>query len=227
MDKIERPLKFKELEEEGMTSAYRQELFINLVLSGKDQVEAYMEAYEIKSKKWAKYEVESLLKSAEMKKKMAKVYMCLRTKHMATADRTIAELANICFDDISNYVSWTTKEVPLYGKDGKPLIDRRGNAVTELRPVVELIDSVKVDTRNVSEISVSKDGEFKFKLNDKNKALSMLMKHLGMLTEKYNVQIEGDTTVTHKVEYDMAKYSKEELLQLKNLLQKGSKGDKR
>lgn len=84
-----------------------------------------------------------------------------------TADKVLNELAHIAFDDIRNYLR--------FYPDGSG----------EIR--MEIKDSDKIDTRSVSEVSVGKDGQFRFKLYCKDNALLQVGKHLGMFTDKLEV----------------------------------------
>jgi phage terminase small subunit len=81
-----------------------------------------------------------------------------------TQDKVLQEIARIAFDDIKNYLRFYT--------------DAEGNVRTEVK------DSDTIDTRNISEVSCGKDGQFKFKVYCKDNALNMLGKHLGMFTDK-------------------------------------------
>ncbi len=84
-----------------------------------------------------------------------------------TQDRVLKELADIAFDDIKNYLSFCT--------------DENG----EIR--VKIKNSTEIDTKNISEVSIGKDGQFKFKLYCKDNALIQLGKHLGMFKDKVEV----------------------------------------
>ena len=82
-----------------------------------------------------------------------------------TADKVLSELAQIAFDDISNYLDFEmdeqTKQIKVTVKKSK-----------------------EIDTRSISEISLGKDGQFKFKLYCKDNALVQLGKHLGIFNDK-------------------------------------------
>jgi len=97
-----------------------------------------------------------------------------------TQDRVLTELAKIGFADIRDYLEYKTeKTVVAYGDDGEPIID--------YRQVIDVIDSKNVDTSVIQEVSISKDGTFKFKLYDKQKALNDIGRHLGMFVDKTEV----------------------------------------
>lgn len=94
-----------------------------------------------------------------------------------TQDKVLKELARIGFADLSNFLEYkTAKSVVEYDEDGEPIID--------YRTIIDVVDSKEVDTSVVQEVSISRDGTFKFKLYDKQKALELIGKHLGMFTDK-------------------------------------------
>jgi phage terminase small subunit len=94
-----------------------------------------------------------------------------------TADRVLEELWHIATDDIKNYLDFRSeKQVVAEDLDGEPIIG--------YKPIVDLKDSRTIDTRNISEISCTKDGSFKFKMYCKDVALVNVGKHLGMFTDK-------------------------------------------
>lgn len=115
-----------------------------------------------------------------------------------TSDRVVQELAKIAFADLKDFVTW----------------DENG---------VMIIDSDQVDGTVLAEISETTNiqtfpngGESeriqkKVKPYDKMKALEMLGKHLGMLTDK--VEVSGEMTN----QIDMSGLSVEELKKLANL----------
>jgi len=92
-----------------------------------------------------------------------------------TADDVLRELEHIAFDNIGNYLSYHHDPSSKHGVR------------------IEIKDSDEVDTRNISEVSIGKDG-FKFKLYDKQKALVDLGRHLKLFTEK--IEHSGDMAVT-------------------------------
>lgn len=90
-----------------------------------------------------------------------------------TADKVLQELRHIAFDDIKNYLSFTT--------------DKFGNVSISVK------DSEEIDTRSISEISYSKKDGFKFKLYGKDSALVNLGKHLGLFKDK--VEVDADVNI--------------------------------
>lgn len=104
-----------------------------------------------------------------------------------TADMVLQELAHIAFDDIKNYLSYRTEKT-VAGTDevtGKPIYD--------YRQIIEVKDSDTIDTRNISEVSINAKGVFTFKQYCKDTALINLGKHLGMFTDRKEIELGNKT----------------------------------
>jgi phage terminase small subunit len=99
-----------------------------------------------------------------------------------TQDKVLKELAKLAFADIKDFLSFRTeKTIVDHDKEtGEPIID--------YAHVVELKDSDQVDGSLISEVQL-KNGELKFKLHDKVKALEMCGRHLGMFKDKAEVEL--------------------------------------
>ena len=69
-----------------------------------------------------------------------------------TREKVIDAIASIAFDDIGNYLSYTT--------------DAEGKTTLQVR------DSSCVDTRNIQEVSVGRDGRLTFKLYSRHEGAS-------------------------------------------------------
>ena len=96
-----------------------------------------------------------------------------------TADHVLKEIASIADDDISNYLDFRTEKVQVGVEDNKPIY--------EYKTIADLKDSRTINTKNISEISIGKDGQFKFKLYCRDEALVNLGKHLKLFTEKLEI----------------------------------------
>lgn len=154
----------------------KQEAFVQAVFSGTSQREAYRQAYptsRMNDKSMDECACR-LMKHPGIARRMAELRGELKERHMATADKVVDELAHIAFADISDYLD--------YRKDGDNI-------------KVDIKDSKKIDTRAVSEVSVTKDGTFKFKMYAKDQALIALGKHLGLFVERsLNVNLNSEET---------------------------------
>lgn len=125
-----------------------------------------------------------LLKNVEIQKAIQKA-MNERSKRTGiTADKVLKELESIAMDDVKNYLDFRTEKTVV----GKDLAT--GNPIIGYETVVDLKDSNTIDTKNISEISIGKDGQFKFKLYCRDNALVQLGKHLKLFTDR----VEADVT---------------------------------
>lgn len=102
--------------------------------------------------------------------------------------RVLSEYMKIAFADISDYLEFGQKEVPVMSMFG-PLKDDSGNPVTQMVNYVSFKDSIEVDATLISEVKQGKDG-VAIKLYDKMKALEKLEKYLGFMTEEQRLKVE-------------------------------------
>jgi len=98
-----------------------------------------------------------------------------------TADRVLAEYAKIGFADIKDFLSFGTVKVQ------EDTDEETGEPIYGYRQMVDAKPSAEVDGTMINEVSINRDGTFKFKLHDKQKALDQIGKHLGMFVEKLEV----------------------------------------
>lgn len=165
----------------------KQRLFCEEYLIDLNATRSYMAAgYSVKSDNAAGVEGHKLLRNPKID-----LYLNQRMKEREkrteiTQDKVLKELAKIGFADIKDYLEYkTAKTVVMYDEEGEPIID--------YRQIIDVIDSKDVDTSIIQEVSIGKDGTFKFKLYDKQKALVDIGKHLGMFVEKVEVKGELET----------------------------------
>ena len=158
----------------------KQEIFVQELIKCKSQREAYKIAYP-KSKHWTDNTIDARACKLFNTYKVYTRYNKLREKRtkyleemaIITSAEVIKEIADIARDDIGKYLSFKTGEV-VTGYDDE------GNPITESRIVVEIKDSDKIDTKNISEINLDKNGTFKFKLYGRDKALYKLAEIFGL-----------------------------------------------
>jgi len=97
-----------------------------------------------------------------------------------TADKVLQELAKIGFADIKDYLAYDMVKTEVgTGDDGSPIIG--------YKQIIDVKPSSEVDGAVINEVSVARDGTFKFKLCDKQKALELIGKHLAMFTERQEI----------------------------------------
>lgn len=172
----------------------KQERFVQELIKGKSQREAYRIAYP-RSVKWKDSAVDQnaskLLKNAKVLPRYNELRDRLiqeaEDECIVSAKEVIRELKRIAFADIKDFLSFkTAKTVVGHDKEtGEPIID--------YSQVIEMLNSDEVDGNVIQEVSINSKGVFTFKLYDKMAALDKLGKHLGMFTDKLN--IEGSVPV--------------------------------
>ena len=110
-----------------------------------------------------------------------------------TQDRVLQELAKIGFANLKDYLEYkTAKTVVDHDEDS-------GEAIIDYQQIIDVMDSKDVDTSVIQEVSIGKDGTFKFKLYDKQKALELLGKHLGMFSDTLKLKGDANTEITIKI----------------------------
>lgn len=105
-----------------------------------------------------------------------------------SVQRVVLEYMKIAFADISDYVTFGQKEVPVMGMFG-PVQDEDGNPMMQDINYVEFKESDEIDGTVVSQVKMGKDGA-SIKLYDKLAALKQLEKYTTFLTETQKVQLE-------------------------------------
>ena len=188
-----------------MKLTQKQERFVQELIKGKSQREAYKRAYNAKNMSDNSIDVNAskLLKNT----KVALRYNELRTKvvkraeekAIITAEEVIRGIANIAKDDIGNYLEYKTVKT-LVGHDDE------GEPVLGYRTVVDLKDSKDIDTSNISEVSVDSKGTFKFKRYDKDKALYKLADIMGLDEMAQKKQKLAEDRFEHEKDIDGKKY---------------------
>lgn len=184
----------------------KQEKFVQELIKGKSQREAYKIAYPT-SIKWKDNVVDvkasELLKNGKVKVRYdelhGKVLKRAEEKAIITAEEVIRGIAEIAKNDIGNYLSYGTKKTLVgYDDEGEPIF--------EYRTVVELKDSDEVDTRNISEVSIDSKGTFKFKTYCKDKALYKLADIMGLDEMAKKKQKLAEDRFEHEKDIDSKKY---------------------
>lgn len=162
----------------GLTA--KQQLFCSYYIKSFNATMSYIQAYGVK------YETAlgsgpRLLGNERVRNEIKRLKeLSTKAKNVDKND-ILNEFIKIAFADIGDYVKYYSKEEVIYNQFGQPIINQEGE-VKRIRNYVEAIDSNKVDTSLISEISSGKNG-FKIKLHDKLKALDRLAEYFGITEE--------------------------------------------
>ena len=182
----------------------RQEKYVQELIKGKSQREAYKAAYnaENTSDKAIDVKASQLLKLDKVRVRYeqlkSKVVKRSEDKAIITAEEILREIASIAKDDISNYLDFRTEKVQVGYEDGQPVYD--------YRTIVELKDSKGIDTKNVSEVSIGANGVFKFKTYARDTALYKLAELLGVDAIKQAKQKLAEAQFEHDKDIDGRKH---------------------
>lgn len=165
-----------------------KEKFVVGLASGLTQVEAYRAAYKCPnaSDKTVGEKACRLFAKEEVRNRyyelLAVAVSEMREEGVLNRKKIIAEIASIAFSDMGDYLKYRTEKVPVgIGENG---------VIYENDIVVDFYDSTKVKTKNISEISRGKDGQFKFKLYNKDTALYKLAEYAGLSITDFSKEIQ-------------------------------------
>jgi len=87
-----------------------------------------------------------------------------------TADRVLQEVARLAYAHMGEFATWTL--------DAMPLVESE-----------KLNEDQLVAVSEVSESRTRRGRQVKIKLHDKGKALELLMRHLGLLVDRHEVDV--------------------------------------
>ena len=164
----------------------KQEKFCQGLFTGLTQREAYKRAYDCENMLDATIDSRAceLAREGKIAGRLDILVNELKGRNMVTVERVLAEYAKIAFTDMKDFVSFGTVKVQ-EGTD-----EETGEPIYNYRQMVEAKPSADVDGTMIQEVSISPKGVFAFKLHDKQKALDMIGKHLGMFIDKSEVSIK-------------------------------------
>jgi len=163
----------------------KQKLFVDAYLADPEMnaARAYLKVYtSVKSLSVAAVNASRLLTKPHVQDYLRERMKDREKRTEITQDRVLQELAKAAFADIKDYLSFRT---------AKTVIDRdeNGEPVIDYQPVIDMLSSDEVDGSVINQISLTDKGTLSFKLQDKLKALELLGRHLGMFTDKLDVNL--------------------------------------
>ncbi|MED3353242.1 terminase small subunit, partial [Bacillus thuringiensis] len=102
----------------------------------------------------------------------------------------LKEYIKIAFADITNYVTFGQKEVPVMGMFG-PMKDEAGNEITRIINYVDLHEADMVDGSIITEVKQGRDG-ISVKLADKMKALDKLSLYFDLFPDNFKRKVDEE-----------------------------------
>ena len=195
----------------------RQRLFCIYYIEDFNATKAYKKAYDC-SYATAMVEGSKSLRKPKIKKEIDRLTEeCLNEQEVSSKllnKRLFEMYMKIAFADIGDYLRFGQEEEKVWNMsdDGsfKPVIDpETGEQKVRKYNVVNLNESIEVDTTIVSEVSEGKDG-VKIKLHDKMKALEWLDKHYGQLDQLTSEKLEIEKQKLELAKIKSGAYEEEE-----------------
>jgi len=188
----------------------QQEKFVQELIKGKSQREAYRKAYP-NSKKWKDNSVDvnacRLFNSPKVKLRYEqlknKVIQKAEEEAIVSAVEVLKELKKIGFADIKDFLSFRTEKT-VVGYD-----EETGDPIYGYAPVIEMKPSDQVDGTLIQEVSINQKGVFTFKLHDKLTALDKLGKYLKLFTEKVEVNEQRENPMANLTTEELKKLIQE------------------
>ena len=184
----------------GKELTLKQKQFVNEYIIDLNATQAYKRAgYSVKSDAAAGVEGHKLLKNPKISAAIEEAMLKREKRTEITADRVLQQLAKVAFSDMKDFMEWKTVQQIT---DYKTVWNDDTNEKEEDVPIVSMFtrinikDSDEVDGTLVQEISETNKGgsiTHTMKLNDRMKALELLGKHLGLFTDK--IDINGSMVV--------------------------------
>ena len=152
----------------------KQQVFVAEYLTGLNATESARKAGY--SEKTAESQGSRLLRNVKVAEAIAKAMQARNERTEISQDRVLEELSRIAFGDLRDAVVWGPGGVALL--DSALLTDEQAAAISE-----------------VGETVTKEGGSVRIKRHDKVKALELLMRHMGMLNDKLDVDAKGNLTI--------------------------------
>ncbi|HIG0360407.1 TPA: terminase small subunit [Clostridium sporogenes] len=167
----------------------KQRLFCVYYIKYFNATKAYKKAYS-SSYSVANVEGYRLLVNPSIKKEIENLKKAKLNRAMLSPDDIFQKYIDIAFSDISDYVEFGQKELPVINPvTGEQILDDDGEVVTYTVNYVDFKESTEIDGTIIDSVSKGKDG-IKIKLQDKMKAMKWLADHMDLATEEQKTRIE-------------------------------------
>lgn len=170
------------IENEDLTE--KQRLFCIYYVKYWNATKAYQKAYDC-SYQTANVRGPTLLGNVSVKQEISRLKKLITSGVYLEAMAILQKYIDIAFADITDFISFGQKEVPVNTNDDM------GNESTKIVNFIDLKDSSIVDGTIITEVSQGRDG-IKVKLADKMKALDKLDKYFDLFPDKFKRKIESE-----------------------------------
>lgn len=170
----------------------KQRLFCIYYVRNFNATKAYQKAYEC-SYETAMANGYKMLRNTQIKSEIHNLKQTRLNREFLTEEDIFQKYIDIAFADITDFLEFTTEEVPVMSMYGPVKVENSETGQKEILKersnVVRFKDSTKVDGTIISEIKQGRDGA-SIKLADRMKALQWLSDHMDLATEEQRAKIE-------------------------------------
>ncbi len=147
-----------------------------------------------------------LLRNVKVKEQIQRLKQNRLNREFLEEADIFQKYMDIAFADMTEFIQFGRKEVPVTGPDGLPIevtdeeTGERKQLTREIN-VVRFRDSDEVDGTLISEVKQGRDGA-SIKLADRMKALDWISSHMSLATEEQKAKIEHLRANTEKLKSD-------------------------
>ncbi|MDU4596459.1 MAG: terminase small subunit [Clostridium sporogenes] len=192
----------------------KQRLFCVYYIKYFNATKAYQKAYS-SSYSVANVEGYRLLVNPSVKKEIENLKKAKLNRAMLSPDDIFQKYIDIAFSDISDFVTFGQKELPVLNPvTGEQILDELGEVVTYTVNYVDFKESSDVDGTIIDSVSKGKDG-VRLKLQDKMKALQWLSERMDLLPTETRMRLDNERVkveiAKEKLELEKGKANKETL----------------
>ena len=197
-----RPVTVEVQEEEKPGLTEKQGLFCLFYVRYFNATKAYMKAYEC-SYTAAKAHGYKLLQNAEIRQEIERLKQNRLNRELLSEADIFQKFMDIAFSDITDYLVFGQKEVPVMGPFGPIKVEDPDTGekvpVTKIVNVVQFRESDEVDGTLISEVKQGRDGA-SIKLSDRMKALNWLADHMDFATPEQKAKVRKLEAETERIQ---------------------------
>ena len=197
-----RPVTVEEKAEEKPGLTEKQGLFCLFYVRYFNATKAYMKAYGVDAKT-AGANGYRLLKNDRIRQEIERLKQNRLNRELLSEADIFQKYMDIAFSDITDYLVFGQKEVPVMGPFGPIKVEDPDTGekvpVTKIVNVVQFRESDEVDGTLISEVKQGRDGA-SIKLSDRMKALNWLADHMDFATPEQKAKVRKLEAETERIQ---------------------------
>lgn len=197
-----RPVIVEEQVEEKPGITEKQGIFCLFYVRYFNATKAYMKAYGVDAKT-AGANGYKLLKKTEIRQEIQRLKQNRLNQELLSEADIFQKYMDIAFSDITDYLVFGQKEVPVMGPFGPIKVEDPDTGekvpVTKIVNVVQFRESDEVDGTLISEVKQGRDGA-SIKLSDRMKALNWLADHMDFATPEQKAKVRKLEAETERIQ---------------------------